>query len=85
MQKFKFLKLFFILPWDAMQDINVEHKIFDPRITFQLVFSCISNARQVVDAQCSIFINNASRSKRMLEMASEIIFINFIAFIFVCV
>jgi hypothetical protein len=43
-----------------MKDVNVEHKIFDLPMTFQRVFSRISNAGQVVDSQCSIFVNNAS-------------------------
>jgi hypothetical protein len=40
-----------------MEDVIVEHKIFDLPKTFERVFSCISNAGQVVDAQASMFIN----------------------------
>jgi hypothetical protein len=48
-------EIVFILPWDAVQDVNVEHKIFDLRMTFQREFSCISNAGQVVGAVLHIY------------------------------
>jgi hypothetical protein len=55
-----------------MQNVNAERKIFDLPMTFQYVFSCVSNAGRMVDVQCSVFINNTSPSRRILEMASAL-------------